>query len=411
VDDDFEFNEYSEFTDSEPITDQTLQEDTEISLKKAKKKTRRMFFARSDLVTAEAIFLFYTLIFAIVHLLIFALAMATRAFFAGFYQAIPICWYVYLYCIKGRAFEPRIYGITVFEMIANAFVCTVFIGGGYGFFLYLLIVPANSYFMNYHIRKNDLGEINPITPSLVSLLAAIGIKLLDGRFEESAHYVNSTLTNIVYSVNLCVFFGAIVFIMLAFYASMNAVEQEIQAKNELLARAANTDFLTGALNRRSFTRRFRTYTRAYSINHIPFCAVMCDIDDFKAVNDTYGHDIGDIVIVHAVAAIKKRLGENDVMCRWGGEEFLLIISGVHTEDALPRIEEIRAELDDSTVDTDKGAVHFTMTFGMANYHGGTMESLVNLADDRLYFGKTHGKNMIVIKAPDPVSTAAAPYAV
>jgi diguanylate cyclase (GGDEF)-like protein len=197
-----------------------------------------------------------------------------------------------------------------------------------------------------------------------------------------------------------VFFAANVFLMLAFYASMNAVEKEIQDKNEQLARAANTDFLTGALNRRSFTRRFRSYTRAYSINHVPFCAIMCDIDDFKAVNDTYGHDIGDAVIVNAVNAISARLGESDVLCRWGGEEFLLIKSGVHTSEALPIIEELRAEIENGLVDTEKGAVRFTMTFGMANYHGGTLETLVNLADDRLYYGKTHGKNMIVLKIPE-----------
>jgi diguanylate cyclase (GGDEF)-like protein len=380
-------------SDKTDITDKTKR------IKKSAKTQKPSIYERSDLITAEAIFLFYTLIFAVVHVLILVLAMFTKAYFAGFYQIIPIGWYVYLYTMKSRIFDSQIYGITVFEMLANAVICTLFIGGGYGFFTYLLIIPANSFFMNFHMRKNSLGSIDPIIPTVVALLAAIGLRLADGRAEESAHYINDTLTNAVYSINLAVFFGGIVFIMFAFIASMNAVEKEIQDKNELLAAAANTDFLTGTLNRRSFTKRFRNYTRAYSINHVPFCAVMCDIDDFKAVNDTYGHDIGDAVIVHAVNAVKRRLTENDVVCRWGGEEFLLIISGVHTKDALPLMEEIRAEIDSNAVDTEKGAVHFTMTFGMANYHGGTLESLVNLADDRLYYGKTHGKNMIVLESP------------
>jgi hypothetical protein len=150
--------------------------------KKAKKRQKSSFFERPDLITAEAIFLFYTLTFAVVHVLLLLLAIFTGAYFAAFYQAIPICWYVYLYVIKSRAFDSQIYNITVFEMLANAFVCTVFIGGGYGFFTYLLIIPANSYFMSYHMRKNNLGTIHPIVPTVIALLAAIGLRLADGHF-------------------------------------------------------------------------------------------------------------------------------------------------------------------------------------------------------------------------------------
>jgi diguanylate cyclase (GGDEF)-like protein len=288
----------------------------------------------------------------------------------------------------------------VFEMIANAFICTMFMGGEYGFTMLLLIIPPNSYFMAYHMRKNNFGKIYPLLPSIVSMLAAIVMHIAEHRlsahyFIDNAHYIDETFTNVIFCCNLMIFFAAIVFIMMAFFASISAVEHELEDKNAQLKAAASSDFLTGALNRRSFIRKFRKFAENYGKNGTVFSVVMGDIDDFKKVNDTYGHDVGDSVIITAVQNIRQNLTENDVICRWGGEEFLLLLADKKLSDAAEIMDKIRAIIEDIAIGSDKGVVNFTMTFGVAEYGGETAEEIVKTSDDRLYYGKAHGKNCVI----------------
>ena len=126
-----------------------------------------------------------------------------------------------------------------------------------------------------------------------------------------------------------------------------------------------------------------------------FSVIIGDIDDFKKVNDTYGHNIGDEVLVTVADIITSNVPDNASVCRWGGEEILILIQD-NLNGALPIAEKIRAEIAASSTIVEQGALKITMTFGVAEYTPGlTITKLISLADDNLYRGKNEGKNRVI----------------
>jgi diguanylate cyclase (GGDEF)-like protein len=359
------------------------------------RKSDGVSFTLPNIVNAESIMLFYTICFAAVHVLLLVLSLFVGSFITAIYQIIPISFYTYLYSIKSKFMRAGYYYVTVAEIIINAFLCTVFLGQGCGIALFVLVIPANSYFFAYHMRKNNFGHLNPLIPTLIALAAAFFIHLSSNDFAAYNVHISDTLERSVYAFNLVLFFAASIFIMLAFFASINAFEHELELSNAQLDRAASTDFLTGLLNRGSLIKCFEDFKNDYEKSRTPFCAVIGDIDDFKNINDNYGHGAGDAVIVAAADMMNARLSEADAICRWGGEEFLILMHNCRSESAKLQLDMLRSEITKINVETDKGRTKFTMTFGVSDYTGGTLDDFVKVADERLYYGKAHGKNTVV----------------
>ena len=156
------------------------------------------------------------------------------------------------------------------------------------------------------------------------------------------------------------------------------------------------DSLTGLYNRHSLRDFFDSLDESGN----EYCVALGDIDNFKRVNDTYGHDCGDDVLVTVSDIIKKSMAENDLACRWGGEEILIIMRGTRS-DCLGRMRDIREQINSSVVETGSNSISVTMTFGFADCHEvensgkNHMDSIVILVDGRLYVGKKSGKNVII----------------
>jgi diguanylate cyclase (GGDEF)-like protein len=371
-----------------------------MSLKKTTaKRSFRQFIAEKLLTTLDTttIVIFYTLAFGVIHLSLLVFALSVESYILAIYQIIPIAWYTFLYFIKSKAFTQKIYYATVIEMIVNAVLCTYMIGSDYDFYLYLLLVPANSYFLSYHMRENNFGKMRPFPPTIISAVFAIYLSFI--HIDPATDLI---VANIVSAINVFIFFGAIVFIMLAFYTSISTVEKELEVKNKQLIRAANTDFLTGALNRREFTHLFES-----TKDKVPFCIVMGDIDSFKAVNDTYGHDVGDNVIISAVNIIGSRLKPDDLIARWGGEEFLILLKNTKLPDAKILMDQIEQSIRAAKIKSHNDFISFTMTFGITECLNDSpypptknlLEVLTKETDLKLYYGKTHGKNTIITELP------------
>lgn len=129
-----------------------------------------------------------------------------------------------------------------------------------------------------------------------------------------------------------------------------------------------------------------------------FAIVMLDIDDFKKVNDTYGHQFGDEILINTMNNIKRWLDKNDIIGRYGGEEFILYISDFRDEDsAINKIEIIRRVIQDSKININGQSKSVTASFGISFYpkDGSTVNELVKVADDLLYEAKHSGKNKII----------------
>jgi len=183
---------------------------------------------------------------------------------------------------------------------------------------------------------------------------------------------------------------------------MTAVIRDISERVRLieeLSRAATHDALTGTFNRRhGATVMNSEIARCHRFGH-QLSVVMFDIDYFKKINDDYGHPAGDKVLVTVAQIAQKALRETDVLCRWGGEEFMAVLPETSRQDAAAMAERIRALFAQHAVDVQGTArVAFTASFGVAAYlgKGSTQDALVDQVDKALYRAKTAGRNCCVV---------------
>lgn len=154
----------------------------------------------------------------------------------------------------------------------------------------------------------------------------------------------------------------------------------IKEKNELLD-FARIDHLTGIYN-----RRILDSVRRYSV------VVMCDIDNFKNINDTYGHDKGDEILKQVAKTLSKNIRFDDVVCRYGGDEFLIIFTGCDEKVVVNRIIEIKKELLRVIPD-----LKISLSSGISSYKAGsTLKDTITEADIALYKSKEKGKNLITV---------------
>lgn len=154
----------------------------------------------------------------------------------------------------------------------------------------------------------------------------------------------------------------------------------------------SSDPLTGLLNRRACHIKLK---EIYN-NFTEFTTIIGDIDFFKLFNDKYGHFCGDEVLKTISSIFKNCIGDNGFAARWGGEEFLIIIDSGGYEKAMEILNEIRHNIKEQGVDNNGEKLNVTMTFGVQKYEPGlTAEEIIKLADEKLYYGKNHGRNCII----------------
>lgn len=155
------------------------------------------------------------------------------------------------------------------------------------------------------------------------------------------------------------------------------------------------DELTGLYNRRFFNERLLDEVERARRYGGSFSVVMCDIDHFKRINDTYGHPIGDRVLAHVAGLLQSSIRSNDMACRYGGEEFALLLIATEKEFAARVAEQLRAKLAAAAMD-EIGGNSITASFGVAAFGADAIsfEALVSKADQALYLAKLNGRNQV-----------------
>jgi len=166
--------------------------------------------------------------------------------------------------------------------------------------------------------------------------------------------------------------------------------------HDKLRMLAMTDGLTGVLNRRAFYFNLsKEIARCRRYGGI-FCLLMLDIDHFKDINDTYGHDAGDAVLKALTEEIIRILRASDYLGRFGGEEFTIVLSETNLEGALVVAERIRKALAALTVKINGSEIHFTVSIGVTEFWPEDNEdSIVGRADKALYAAKNGGRNKVL----------------
>ncbi len=171
---------------------------------------------------------------------------------------------------------------------------------------------------------------------------------------------------------------------------------------EELRLMANTDPLTGLLNRRRFLEQAETeFLRSQRHGH-ELAAVMLDIDHFKAINDTHGHFVGDQALIAMSCATDNLLRGTDILSRWGGEEFVILMPETPLTGAAILAERLRKLLAQLAVDTAAGTLRFTVSAGVAARSGldAGITDILQRADTALYAAKQHGRNRIQVLAAE-----------
>lgn len=169
-------------------------------------------------------------------------------------------------------------------------------------------------------------------------------------------------------------------------------------ESHILYTESHMDALTGLQNRRGFFdycwEHFEQDEAANS--QPPISLIMCDIDFFKKVNDTYGHNAGDAVLVHVADTLQNTLPPKSRAVRWGGEEFVLLLEELDLKQATAHAEKLRQQIEQSVCTFEGQDIHITMSFGVKQWDNEKTAAVnIGLVDERLYQAKTSGRNRVI----------------
>lgn len=342
---------------------------------------------------------------ALIHAVFFTVFSFAEIYMLMTLNIFSVIFYIVgAYACGTKSFEKHVlkWIIMIYaEITFHAVACTVHLGFGTYFFLYAMVELSISAYMLYFSCDKK------IFIRMLSIFVTISFAALAGcqiyfNFKPPVYEwvfgknLTPEMENIIRVINIIFCTGAIFVFSLLFVIEINLLITKLNSAYDKLTYTAMHDSLTGLYNRHSLRDFFDSLTESGN----EYCVALGDIDNFKKVNDTYGHDCGDEVLVTVSDIIKSGIAEQDLACRWGGEEILIIMRGKR-EDCLDRMNGIRSRINASVVESGNTSISVTMTFGFADCHEvensdkNRMDSLVILVDGRLYVGKKSGKNVIV----------------
>ena len=190
----------------------------------------------------------------------------------------------------------------------------------------------------------------------------------------------------IFAINMGISFTVMLLVLIVTLFTVNRFQRHLQ-------KIATTDALTGLLNRQALTVLFRQTTLVSKRSGKPLSAILFDIDHFKSVNDAFGHMIGDEVIKQVAQITQDVVRQSDVVTRWGGEEYLVLLSDCTLSQAITVAETLRRRVAGHDFALASGSITITISLGVAQYHHNETEnSFFTRADDALYGAKHGGRN-------------------
>ena len=282
------------------------------------------------------------------------------------------------------------------EIQFHSVMASLLAGWDWGFMIYTLALIPVSFYLAYALPEFNRSIKQPFYYTFVILVVFITARIISSNttpiYTERVFDQNLTIS---YTFNALVAFVMLIFFSVLFIIEIRRNELQLERQNRQLEALSSKDPLTGLLNRRSMDKCLADAVELSKRKGSPFSIIIGDIDDFKKINDTYGHNVGDVVLTTVADTICSNVPENASVCRWGGEEILILVHERKT-DALPIAEKIRSAISQTLTKAEDTSIHITMTFGVSEYTPGiAMTKLIASADDNLYKGKKDGKNQVV----------------
>jgi diguanylate cyclase (GGDEF)-like protein len=270
--------------------------------------------------------------------------------------------------------------LLVAEVSAHAALAVVLLGWDSGFHYYLIpLVP----FLMFHDEleaRTAIAGATGVTGLYLGLRAATAHVVPPASWDARAAFVPY--------MNVLVPLLALAIMSVYFRFASVDIERKLEA-------LAMSDPLTQLANRRRLRGLLEEERVRFQRNPRPFTVVLADIDNFKSINDSRGHDCGDYVLVFTAKRLRDHLRAQDGAARWGGEEFLLLLPETDARGGVAVAERLRIAIEKSPPTFEGSPVPLTMTFGVATFGGGSIDDCLRRADEALYEGKSRGKNQVV----------------
>lgn len=282
------------------------------------------------------------------------------------------------------------------EILLHSAMASVLLGWSWGFMLYTIaLIPVGFYFCYTlpHFKENIKM---PIVSATIVLLCFVAVRIVTWHADPLyTGYIPIEMPSFFYMFNTMITYVMLLFFSILFSLEIRYMQRQLEQENRTLGQIANYDPLTHLSNRRSMNNHLKSALESAEETGEVFCLVMADIDNFKKVNDTYGHECGDEILIRVSNIISENIREQDNVCRWGGEEMLLLLKA-DLDNARKVAERICREVEASVVSYKDTDVRVTLTLGVAEYEpGATIRTIIGKADNNLYHGKNNGKNQVV----------------
>jgi diguanylate cyclase (GGDEF)-like protein len=270
-----------------------------------------------------------------------------------------------------------------FEIIFFSAMTELISGGHFGTLTFVIGMVAVIFFMlPYSNRKKHVYQLAGAALAIaISLISVFNYSLYPELMD--LVLLHSSFVKVM---------NLIITLFTLFYLS-NLYLIELKTTREKLDYNINHDMLTGLYNRRFFEGIMK---RSKEEKETSYSVAMLDVDDFKKINDTYGHETGDRVLAAVSKCIEASLPENAVAVRWGGEEFVIYLPQVDNDRAMEILDVFRTKLSEQVIYHRGTRVSITATIGLCTGESiADYEEYIRQADEKLYWGKQHGKNQIV----------------
>ncbi|OUR74604.1 hypothetical protein A9Q78_00265 [Methylophaga sp. 41_12_T18] len=299
---------------------------------------------------------------------------------------VGVC--VYLFCTKiyPRSLanrDYRILGLLVyFSIISHSSLACYYLGMNSGFQYHIFTLMALPFF------SFQLPTIVRIFGALLLITVSVFLELYI-RPSLPQVIVNSDQLEIIKTINLLIF-------LLTSSGISYFYSYALKQHQQTLTALANIDPLTGLYNRRHLIRVAENEIHNQPRTNNPLSLILIDIDKFKTVNDTYGHDAGDVVLKNLADIISANIRPLNVASRWGGEEFVILLPNTNAKDAKIVAERLRNSVEKSVVVYENTEINVTITLGCTtSTDNNSLNELLLAADTALYKGKEQGRNQTV----------------
>ena len=335
-------------------------------------------------------------VMCLVHAVLLVIFLTSGVYPLALYNGFSVVIYIlcFFLCRFGRILP--VYASVILEVTFYSVISTYYIGLRCGTYCFLFsIIPIIIYFGSTLFKGSQRWSV-----ILMLFLNFVTFAILYISFANvTPVYDVSPVLKIVLVIfsSFAMVFATMFYNAIYIYSSeheLNILEQE----NKQLSADAMEDSLTSLLNRRGFLPMAKSLMRDKKTRR--FCIAFCDLDDFKRINDNYGHDAGDEVLRHITKMIKKEMQGCDI-CRWGGEEIVILMRGYNLPDARDKAEHLRKSIESEPTVFFNKQILVTITIGLVEYKDtfNEPEDIIKVADERMYYGKRHGKNVVISEDP------------